>query len=92
MKTRVHVLITGKVQGVWYRASTKQKADELGIMGWVKNTSDGNVEAVFEGDKVKIDEMITWCWIGPQRAQVVDIKILPSHSEETYTSFFVLYR
>ncbi|HIG99893.1 MAG TPA: acylphosphatase [Thermoplasmata archaeon] len=92
MKTRVHVLISGKVQGVWYRASTKQKADGLGIMGWVRNTVDGNVEAVFEGEKAKIDEMITWCWIGPQRAQVTDIKMLPTHSDETYTSFIVLYR
>jgi len=92
MKTRVHVRIFGKVQGVWYRASTKQKADELGIIGWVRNTDDGCVEAVFEGEKAKIDEMITWCWIGPQRAQVTDVKMLPSHSEETLTTFVVLYR
>lgn len=92
MKTRVHVRIFGKVQGVWYRASTKQKADELGIVGWVRNTDDGCVEAVFEGEKAKIDEMITWCWIGPQRAQVTDVKMLPSYSEGTFTSFVVLYR
>ena len=92
MKTRVHVLISGRVQGVWYRASTKQKADELGLTGWAKNTADGNVEAVFEGEKTRIDEMITWCWIGPPRAQVTDIKILPAYREETYTSFVVLYK
>jgi acylphosphatase len=92
MKTRVHVLISGKVQGVWYRASTKQKADELGLTGWVKNTADGSVEAVFEGEKTLIDEMIAWCWIGPQRAKVTDIKMLPSHSNENYTSFVVLYK
>jgi acylphosphatase len=92
MITRVHVLISGKVQGVWYRASTKQKADELGVLGWVRNTDNGCVEAVFEGEKAKIDEMIAWCWIGPQKAQVSDIKILSSRSDETYTSFVVLYR
>jgi acylphosphatase len=92
MKTRVHVLISGRVQGVWYRASTKQKADELGLTGWVKNTAEGNVEAVFEGEKARVDEMITWCWTGPPRAQVTDIKILPSHHEETFTSFVVLYK
>ncbi len=92
MITRVHVLISGKVQGVWFRASTKQKADELGIVGWVRNTDDGDVEAVFEGEKAKIDEMIAWCWIGPQRAQVMDIKMLPSRSDETFTGFVVLYR
>ncbi len=92
MKTRVHVLICGKVQGVWYRASTKQKADELGLTGWVKNTADGNVEAVFEGEKAVIDEMIAWCWIGPPSARVSDVKMLPFHSDENYTDFFVLYR
>ena len=92
MKTRVHVIISGRVQGVWYRTSTKQKADELGILGWAKNTSDGNVEAVFEGEKAVVDEMIAWCWIGPQRAKVTDIKMLPWHSDERYTDFVVLYK
>ena len=76
MKTRVHVVISGQVQGVWYRASTKQKADELGLTGWVKNTADGNVEAVFEGDESVVDEMIAWCRIGPPPARVSDVKML----------------
>jgi acylphosphatase len=92
MKTRVHVVISGRVQGVWYRASTKQKADELGISGWAKNTDDGNVEAVFEGDNAKIDEMIAWCWIGPPLARVSDVKIVPSYSDEKCTGFVVLYK
>lgn len=92
MKTRVHVIISGKVQGVWYRASTKQKADELGIFGWVRNMADGNVEAVFEGEKESLDEMIAWCWIGPGRAQVSDIKMVPLKSDEVFSGFVVLYR
>jgi len=92
MKTKVHVLISGRVQGVWYRASTKNKADELGLVGWVRNTEEGNVEAVFEGEKGQIDEMIAWCWIGPPMAKVTDIKMLPIHSDETYSGFVVLYR
>jgi len=92
MKTRVHVLISGRVQGVWYRASIKQKADALGIMGWVRNTVEGNVEAVFEGEQAVIDEMITWCWQGPPLARVSDIKILPSRSDERFTGFVVLYK
>lgn len=92
MKTRVHVLISGKVQGVWYRASTKQKADELGVFGWVRNTADGNVEAVFEAEKEALDAMIAWCWIGPVHAQVSDIKMLPLQSNETFSGFVVLYR
>ncbi|MCX6661509.1 MAG: acylphosphatase [Euryarchaeota archaeon] len=92
MNARVHVRISGKVQGVWYRASTKQKADELGIFGWVRNTDDGDVEAMFEGDQTVVDEMVAWCWIGPPLARVTDIKMLPSHSDETYTVFMVLYK
>jgi len=92
MKTRVHVLISGKVQGVWYRASTKQKADELGLTGWVKNTVDGNVEAVFEGEKIRIDAMIAWCWVGPPMARVTDVKMLPTHRDEKGIGFVVLYK
>lgn len=92
MKTRIHVIISGKVQGVWYRASTKQKADELGIFGWVRNMANGNVEAVFEGEKESLDEMIAWCWIGPARAQVSDVKMVTLKSDETFSGFVVLYR
>ena len=75
MKKNVHVLISGRVQGVWYRASTKQKAEYLGITGWVKNTKDGSVEAIFEGEEEKIDEMIKWCYKGPPLAKVNNIDI-----------------
>ncbi len=92
MRTRIHVIISGKVQGVWYRASTKQKADELGVLGWVRNMADGNVEAEFEGEKEALDKMIAWCWIGPPRAQVTDIKMLPLQSDAKFTGFMVLYR
>jgi acylphosphatase len=90
MKTRVHVVISGRVQGVWYRASTKQKAEELGVTGWVKNTDEGNVEAVFEGDKAVVDEMIAWCWKGPSLAKVTNVTISPCHSDEKSSSFIVL--
>jgi acylphosphatase len=91
MKTRVHVIILGRVQGVWYRASTKQKAEELGLVGWVKNTDDGNVEAVFEGDETVVDEMIAWCWKGPPMAKITEVKILPLRGGEKYSGFVVLY-
>jgi acylphosphatase len=90
MKTQVHVVISGRVQGVWYRASTRQKAEELGLTGWVKNTADGNVEAVFEGDKSTVHEMIAWCWIGPPLAKVVDVKIIQKRLDEEFTGFAVL--
>ena len=61
-------------------------------MGWVRNTAEGNVEAVFEGEQTVIDEMIAWCWQGPPLARVSDIKMLPSHSDERFTGFVVLYK
>lgn len=76
MKKNVHVKISGRVQGVWFRSSTKQKAEMLGVKGWVRNTSDGCVEAIFEGDEKLVDEMIDWCSHGPPLAKVekIDVK------------------
>jgi acylphosphatase len=90
MKIQVHVIISGRVQGVWYRASTKRKAEELGLTGWVKNTVDGNVEAVFEGDESIVYEMIAWCRVGPPLAQVADVKITRKHVGGEFTGFAVL--
>ena len=63
---RAHVRISGQVQGVFFRDSTRQKAEELGLAGWVKNLPDGRVEAVFEGPAEKVREMIRWCEEGPR--------------------------
>ena len=92
MKYTAHVIISGKVQGVWFRANTKNKADQLGIMGWVKNTSDGNVEAFFEGEKDLVDDMIEWCHHGPSQAQVrsVTCEKKPITSNKL-TKFFIKY-
>ena len=90
MKTRVHVVISGQVQGVWYRASTKQKAEELGLTGWVKNTVEGNVEAVFEGDESTVNEMIAWCRKGPPLAQVTDVKVTHQRFGGEFAGFTVL--
>lgn len=67
---RVHLFISGWVQGVFYRHYTKKKAEELGLSGWVRNTDDGQVEAVFEGPKEKVEEMIKWCWRGSPGSEV----------------------
>lgn len=92
MIVQVHVIISGKVQGVCYRASTKKKAEELGLTGWVKNRADGTVEAVFEGEISKVDEMITWCWIGPPLARVTDVKITKRNVSGKFTNFTFLYK
>ncbi|MGF1492926.1 MAG: acylphosphatase [Microcoleaceae cyanobacterium] len=65
---RAHVWISGQVQGVGFRISTLNTAMEFGLGGWVKNLSDGRVEAVFEGDPSQVEVMIQWCHHGPPAA------------------------
>jgi acylphosphatase len=72
---RAHVFITGRVQGVGYRFSTRDEANRLGINGWVRNLSDGRVEALFEGSKAAVEEMIKWCHKGPRAAVVKDVAV-----------------
>lgn len=61
---RARVFVSGKVQGVFYRDTTKKEADKRGVRGWVRNLRDGRVEAVFEGDAAQVDGMVAWCRIG----------------------------
>ena len=74
-KNRVRLLISGRVQGVWYRASTKQQADDLGLTGWVRNCKSGQVEVIAEGSDTAIDKLISWCRTGPSMARVTDVRI-----------------
>jgi len=78
-KVRVHVKISGRVQGVFFRASTRDEAQARGLAGWVRNRADGRVEAVFEGDKTAVDSMLAWCRKGPPYSYVdhVDINWQP---------------
>ncbi len=71
----MHLIISGKVQGVFFRASAKKKADELSIVGWIRNMKEGNVEAVVTGDTQQIEDFIQWCKSGPANAVVEDIHI-----------------
>ena len=70
---RAHVRISGQVQGVFFRDSARQKAEELNLAGWVKNLPDGRVEAVFEGPPDSVEEMLGWCEVGPQQATVENV-------------------
>ncbi len=72
---RVHLLIHGRVQGVFFRASAQQKAQELELSGWVRNNSDGSVEIMAEGEGDRIDSIIEWCRIGPAQAVVKHVSI-----------------
>lgn len=74
-KIRVHVFISGHVQGIGFRASAQRKAYQLGLAGWVKNLADGGVEAVFEGREEAVEEMVQWCHQGPFLAEVFEVEI-----------------
>ena len=78
---RVHVFVSGQVQGVLFRASTRRKAFELGLGGWVKNLSDGRVEAVFEGPDEQVREMLLWCRKGPPASTVKKVETKTEESE-----------
>jgi acylphosphatase len=72
---RAHLHIKGRVQGVFYRTTTYEEAISRELTGWVQNTKDGGVEAVFEGEEDKVQDVIEWCYKGPPTAIVKDIKI-----------------
>jgi len=89
--TRAHVIISGRVQGVWFRSSTKDKAKELGIKGWVRNTLDGKVEAVFEGPREKVEKIIKWCHKGPVLARVIDVNVEWEEYKGEFEDFKIIY-
>ena len=88
---RAQVFISGRVQGVFYRAYTRDQARMRGLTGWVRNLPDGRVYAVFEGDREKIESMLAWCRQGPQFAAVdeVETEWLPYQGE--FQDFSVAY-
>ncbi|GEO11694.1 acylphosphatase [Segetibacter aerophilus] len=85
----LHLLIKGKVQGVFYRATAKEIANELGITGWIKNTNEGDVEAVVTGSQDQLQAFATWCRTGPERANVSEV-ISEEVKEEKFKDFSVI--
>lgn len=79
-KMAVKVLIEGRVQGVWYRGWTVEHARRLNLDGWVRNRRDGSVQAVFSGQIIDVDEMLTLCAEGPPAADVSSVENVPHHS------------
>ena len=84
-----HLIVKGKVQGVFYRATAKEVADELGLTGWVKNTTEGDVEIVVAGEQLAIDRFIAWCYQGPRRAKVTAVTV-SEHFETDFISFSII--
>lgn len=91
LKTRVHVYISGRVQGVFFRATTRDEAKKREVTGWVKNLQDGRVEAIFEGEKEKVDEMIQFCHEGPRQANVTDVELERQDYQDDFSSFQIRY-
>ena len=73
---QAQLIISGKVQGVFYRASCQEVAQGLGLVGWVKNLSTGQVEVLVQGEKEKIEKLIEWCKKGPPGAKVSDVAVM----------------
>jgi acylphosphatase len=79
---RRRVLISGRVQDVFFRDSTQREAERAGVVGWVRNTADGRVEAVFEGDRDAVEAMVSWCREGPDSADVSDVEAYDEEPED----------
>ena len=90
-KTRAHVFVIGRVQGVYFRQNTKQVATRHRVTGWVRNLSDGRVEAIFEGDDMDVNEVIEWCHIGPPKAKVEDVDVKFQKYTGEFAEFDVNY-
>ena len=69
-KARVHIFVSGLVQGVFFRSQTKKEAKELGLFGWVRNLADGRVEILAEGERDKLEKLVNWTEKGPSSARV----------------------
>lgn len=74
-RVRVRAVVSGRVQGVWYRESCRREADRLGVTGWVRNTSDGGVEIEAEGPRPAVDALLDWARRGPPRARVAAVTV-----------------
>jgi acylphosphatase len=88
MNARAHVFVSGRVQGVFFRVETRSEAVKRNVAGWVQNTSDRRVEAIFEGDKADVEQLIDFCRSGPPDARVTEIAL----QWETYTGEFKAFK
>ena len=90
-KARARVIVEGRVQGVFFRHHTQETAFLLGVKGWVKNRRDDRVEALFEGDKTKVDQIIQWCHHGPSEARVTNIRVTWEDYTGEFDDFSIAY-
>jgi acylphosphatase len=91
MKKRYHVHISGRVQGVFFRANTWKQARALALTGWVRNLPNDRVEAVFEGEQKDAEAMLAWCRTGTPPARVDHLEVAEENAEGGFTSFDIVY-
>jgi len=91
MKKRAQIIVKGLVQGVFFRATTKEVAKSFGLTGWVRNVDDDKVEIVVEGEEEKIKKLIEWSWKGPPAARVDDVKVNWQNFLGEFSTFEIKY-
>lgn len=90
-KQCLHIIVSGLVQGVYFRASTQNKANSLGVTGWVKNLVDGSVEIMVEGEKNLVNQMLEWCKKGTIGSEVENINYENIPFQNKFTEFIITY-
>jgi acylphosphatase len=90
-KTRAHVYVSGRVQGVFFRQTTKDQAESQGVKGWVRNLDDGRVEAVFEGEEAAVKALVEFCRRGPKGALVSNLEVDWEPYKGEFGSFDIAY-
>ncbi len=88
---RVHLIIQGRVQGVWFRESTRREAAALGVHGWVKNTPEGTVEVLAEGPENQVKKLVSWCYHGPAGANVLHVNEQSEEWQGDFVSFDIVF-
>jgi acylphosphatase len=88
---RVHLIVHGRVQGVYFRASARDRARQLGLSGWVRNCPDGSVEILAEGNKAHLEQFVVWCHGGPPGALVTDLDVEWQEASGEFRGFAVRY-
>ena len=88
---RVHVFVSGRVQGVFFRAETQRQAVKLGLTGWVRNTDDRRVEAVFEGKADTVERILAWCGKGPALSRVTGVEVTEEEPTGDVVEFRIRY-
>jgi len=89
--SRAHLIIEGRVQGVFFRDTARREAMRLNLTGWVKNRFDGSVEVVAEGEKEQVDQLVQWCHQGPSAAKVTGVQRIQEEYTGEFNSFRVVF-